>query len=125
MINKAIRLTPLERSMCFHLHTVLGHARMERYTMYRRLGRRSLTYCPDGIQHPLKELKLTPEQYAGRQLGYIPEAYLRDAYGVRIDMSEKKRTELEARYAQIKEASREKQRAHMKEQYLKSLGAVR
>ena len=117
MLIRFMPHTLAEKAMHFHLHTVLGHARSLRFCMYRQLGRRSLVYCPDGLKHPLKEV-----QRSGRQLGYIPDAYLRDKYGFKIDMPKEKRTELDARYAQIKEDSREKQRANMREQYLRSLG---
>ncbi|MBQ8289966.1 MAG: hypothetical protein IJY01_03755 [Clostridia bacterium] len=125
MLERYIKHSFFEKSLHFHLHMVLGNARLKRFTMYRRLGRRSLVYCPDGFRHPLKELKLTTEQYARRQLGYIPEAYLKDEYGVRTDLTQEERLARQERYTAIKDAAREKHRAHMREQYLKSLGEVR
>ena len=65
---------------------------------------------------------LSRERIASRLLGYIPEQYLKDSYGVRIDMPKEKREALNAEYRAIKESAKAKERAYYHKQYLKSLG---
>ena len=67
---------------------------------------------------------LSRERISARQLGYIPEAYMRGSYGALTVKTDPRRAELDAELAAIKRDADAKRREHYRKQYLKSLGVV-
>ena len=65
---------------------------------------------------------LSRQRISARQLGYIPEAYLRDSYGAITVITDPRRAELDAELAAIKRDADAKRREYQRRQYLKSLG---
>ena len=67
---------------------------------------------------------LSRERISARQLGYIPESYLRDGFGALTIGADPRRAELDAEFASIKRDADAKRREHYRKEYLKSLGVV-
>ena len=70
-----------------------------------------------------KHVDILPgERITARQLGYIPEAYLRGSCGELTVKTDPRRAALDAEFAAIKRDADAKRREYQRRQYLKSLG---
>lgn len=76
------------------------------------------------IKTSLHKDLLSRERISARQLGYIPEVYLRDSYGAITVITDPRRAELDAELAAIKRDADAKRREYYRKEYLKSLGVV-